>query len=437
MARPHIQVILAADAVPESLRAALQHTAATASFWPLAEALCGDPAANADALVIVVPPDTTGLTGPLRALFDRLAEHPRATLILGTDGRNPALEYPPSLPVTFGGASDEHDLSVRLATILEMRGSLDSLHRGLLANRRSGESFAQRYTSQLRLASQVQREFLPETLPRFGAVSFQVVFRPVDYVSGDIYDVRRLDEDHVGIALADASGHGIPAALLTVYIKRALRGKEIENGAYRILAPDEVLAALNDDILEAHLSECPFVAAVYAVLNVRTLEMSLARGGAPYPLYRTADGRVHVIEVPGGVVGVEPATHFEVATLHLEPGDSVLLYSDGLERIVVPPSPAERIPESLRRAAGRIGGWVRPARAADGDDTGSDSGGVALATLAEGGGCPVSESAWCGALGAHGPGAALEQLSCRQRALRRMGYPLDDLTVLAIQVDPE
>ena len=83
------------------------------------------------------------------------------------------------------------------------------------------------------------------------------------------------------MAVADATGHGIPAALLTVYIKRALRGKEIENGSYRILSPDEVLSRLNDDILDARLSECQFVAAVYAVLNTTTLELTVARGGAP------------------------------------------------------------------------------------------------------------------------------------------------------------
>lgn len=436
MARPHIQVILAADAVPEGLRTALQRTAATTSFWPLAKAVRLNATASADVFVIVVPPDTSELLGPLRVLFDRLAEHPRPTLIVSTDGRMPTLEYPPAVPVAFSSGLNEHDLTVRLTTMLEMRSSLDSLHRGLLANRRNGESLTRRYLSQLRLASQVQREFLPESLPRFGPVSFRVVFRPIDYVSGDIYDVRRLDEEHVGIALADASGHGIPAALLTVYIKRALRGKEIENGAYRILTPAEVLATLNDDILEAHLSECPFVAAVYAVLNIRTLEMSLARGGAPYPLYRSGDGQVHLVETPGSVVGVDPAAHFAATTLELQPGDSVLFYSDGLERIVTPPSASEHIPDGLRRAAGRVGGWgATAARAVGGDAAGSDSGAVALATIPDGGTSPMTRSAWCETLRTQGPAVALEQLSCRQRALRRMGYPLDDLTVLAVQVD--
>lgn len=453
MVRPHIQVILIADTVPESLRAALHRTNATAGFAPLTEALHGDLMATADAVVIVVPDDITGLTGPLRLLFERLAEHPRATLILTASGNpQPPPDHPPTVPVSCGHGLDAQDLSVRLAMMLEMRDSLDSLHRGLLANRRSGDSLAKQYISQLRLASQVQREFLPETLPRFGPISFNVLFRPVDYVSGDIYDVHRLDEDHLGIALADASGHGIPAALLTVYIKRALRGKEIEHGSYRILAPDEVLHRLNEDILDAHLTECPFVAAIYAVLNTRTLEMSLARGGAPYPIHRAADGGLCTLESPGGVVGVLPQARFEVRQVQLHPGESVLMFSDGLERIVAPQQIGGDVPEELRRAACRIAGWSTAAaqsaaRGADvpGDTSSPDSssGSVALATLpAEEAdapppmtGDPTLHSTWAATLQSDGPAAALEQLASRQRALRRMGYPLDDLTVLALHVD--
>jgi hypothetical protein len=426
MARPHIQVVLASVAVPESLRAVLQQAGATASFWPLAEAVHGNPIANADAVVLVVPADTASLTGQLRALFDRIVEHPRPTLVMSTDVQTPALECPPRVPVVFAAGADERDLAIRLTTLLDMRSSFDALPRGLSANRRHREGVIQRYMGQLRLASQVQREFLPEALPRFGPVYFQVVYRPIDYVSGDIYDVRRLDEDHVGIALADASGHGIPAALLTVYIKRALRGKEIKNGSYRILTPAEVLAALNDDILDAQLSECPFVAAVYAVLNIRTLELSLARGGAPYPLYRDRAGQVRLIQSPGGVVGVDADARFEVATLQMQPGDSILFYSDGLERVVAPAG-------SPRRTAEPVGARVRSAVRVIGGDA-EDAGGVAVATLADQSDGPLTQSGWCATLAAAGPVAALEQLSCRQRALRRIGYPLDDLTVLAVQV---
>jgi len=493
MPQPHIQVILADDAIPTALQAALQRTGATAGFAPLAEALRGDRPSTADAVVIVVPDDTGPVAGPLRVLFDKLAEHPRATLVMRANGTPaPPITHPAALPVAFAGACEEHDLSGRLSTMLEMRTSLDSLHQGLVHHRRSGENIARRYVNQLRLASQVQREFLPEELPRFGAVSFDVLFRPVDYVSGDIYDVHRLDEDHVGIALADATGHGIPAALLTVYIKRALRGKEIENGSYRILSPDEVLLRLNDDILDAHLTECPFVAALYAVLNMHTYELTLARGGAPFPILRTASGQVKLIESQGSVVGVLPNSHFELMTVQMQPGDSLVLYSDGLERIVSPEQAASDVPAGLRRAASRLSGVRRmlPSRNDDGGEPGTvattavgathgeiaTAGALAAAsaraaqvsTLTTNGpvkrtaltapsrnggrfgghaggsssGAPnasahdlVTESTWYATLRDRGTVAAMEQAAGRQRALRRMGYPLDDLTLLTVQID--
>jgi serine phosphatase RsbU (regulator of sigma subunit) len=462
MARPSIQVILGDDGVPAALHAALQELDVTAVFWPLTDIVRRDPT-TADALVVVVPQHAEPLATLLRKLFDRLAEHPRATLVLTPGGDMPAaLEHPAMVPVAHCAGHDQHELAVRLSMLLEMRESLESLHNGLLARRRSGESVTRRYVSQLRLASQVQREFLPETLPDFGPFRFDVLFRPVDYVSGDIYDVHRLDEEHIGIALADASGHGIPAALLTVYIKRALRGKEIENGSYRILPPNEVLDRLNEDILDAHLHECPFVAAAYGVLNTRTYELTIARGGAPYPILRTAAGRMQLLDPPGSVVGVLPEARFQIQTTRLAPGDSVVFYSDGLERVVAPEATVRDVPEVLEQAAAQVGDTAdqlltlaaaphTPATFAPtdhvhfcptcGDDlpvppcptayvghAADDPESVAPHDI-------VSQSPWFDLVRRQGVTEALRDAGQRQRSLRQMGYPLDDLTMIALHVD--
>lgn len=475
MARPHVQVILVDANVPHPLKSALERIDASATFWPLAEALRGEPVQRADAVVIVLPHAAADLRGPLKVLFDRFAEHPRAILVLTPDGQpHPHLPHPATVPVSFDGGLDEHDLAVRLTTLLEMRESLDSLHRGMLANRHSEQSVARRYMNQLRLASQVQRGFLPETLPDCGPVRFSVLFQPVDFVSGDIYDIQRLDEEHVGIALADASGHGIPAALLTVYIKRALRGKEIDGGTYRILSPDDVLRRLNEDILDAHLTECPFVATVYAVLNTRTLELTLARGGTPYPIYRNPAGELQLLHSAGSVVGVLPNATFDVCRVQLEPGSTALFFSDGLERIVAPRQTGGEMPRELRRTAERIAAWNVAGAEAAGRAI-EHAAALEMGALAQVGATPaagtataledapsasaersrvvstllvrvppsgphaampdlVTRSAWGNTLRREGTGAALEQLARRQRALRRVGYPLDDLTVIALQV---
>ena len=88
---------------------------------------------------------------------------------------------------------------------------------------------------EMRLAARLQQDFLPRSLPEVGAVRFGVLFRPVSWLSGDIYDIARLDETHVGFYVVDAMGHGMPAALLTMFVKKALQTKRIIGNTYQII----------------------------------------------------------------------------------------------------------------------------------------------------------------------------------------------------------
>ncbi|MBU0638358.1 MAG: serine/threonine-protein phosphatase [Planctomycetes bacterium] len=469
MPRPHVQVVLGVDEVPQPLEVALQRMGATASFCPLLEALRGGLSPSADAVVVVAPDNTREISDQLKVLFDRLADSPRATLVVKPNGRYmPRLNHPPTVPVSFSSGLSAEELATRLTTMVEMRPSLEYLHRGMMATAKNEQAAAKRYKNQLQLASQVQREFLPESLPRYGPVAFSALFRPVDYVSGDIYDVQRLDECHVGIAVADATGHGIPAALLTVFIKRALRGKEIENGSYRLLAPDEVLTRLNEEILEANLTECRFVAATYAVLNIQTLQLAIARGGTPYPILRRADGTARLVRPRGGVVGVMPEATYTVEEIQLERGDALVIYSDGLDKLVVPQPPLHALTEVFAHAANLIREQSASDRATGNIGNGPGSGGfgveawansaasqrrtvsyaapaMAVCEAEPGTSTPrrvtmapdeeVTRSTWYEVLRQHGAAVAMDQLTVRFDMLRRIGHSLDDLTVLAVQVD--
>jgi hypothetical protein len=91
-----------------------------------------------------------------------------------------------------------------------------------------------RMHEELQLAAMIQRELLPRELPEVHGVTFGTLWRPANYVSGDIFDVCRLDEDHVGVFLTDAVGHGVPAALMTMVISRSLMMREPVGDSYRI-----------------------------------------------------------------------------------------------------------------------------------------------------------------------------------------------------------
>ncbi|HEY1685253.1 MAG TPA: SpoIIE family protein phosphatase, partial [Tepidisphaeraceae bacterium] len=150
-----------------------------------------------------------------------------------------------------------------------------ALHEELAVLRRRDETLndhMHQLDEELRLASRLQRDFLPKNFPELGPVRFHVLFRPAGYVSGDIYDVIRLDENHVGFYVADAVGHGIPAALLTMFLKRALVTKEILPSGYRLLPPSESLAQLNQCLVDQGLAHTTFATALYGMINTRSLE---------------------------------------------------------------------------------------------------------------------------------------------------------------------
>lgn len=188
---------------------------------------------------------------------------------------------------------------------------------------------------ELRMAAQFQREFLPNELPDIDPISFHVLYRPAGYVSGDIYDVQRLDEHHIGFFVADAVGHGVPAALMTVYIKRSLRGKRIDPTApngYALLSPAQALAQLNADMISTQNGKVRFATACYGVLDLRTMQLTMARAGHPFPmLLRGEDDHVETVEPEGGLLGVFEDEIYDETTVDLKPGDRLLIYSDGFE----------------------------------------------------------------------------------------------------------
>jgi sigma-B regulation protein RsbU (phosphoserine phosphatase) len=191
--------------------------------------------------------------------------------------------------------------------------------------------YMQRLDDELRLAARLQQDFLPKQLPRVGPVRFEALWRPAGYVSGDLYDVVRLDETHVGFYLADAVGHGVPAALLTMYLRHALPTKEITADAYRLLDPGEALGRLNDALLAQRLAIGTFCTACYGVLNTRTLELRLASAGHPDPLLFRGDDPAVTLRADGALLGVFEGERYVSATHQLRPGDRLLLFSDGIE----------------------------------------------------------------------------------------------------------
>jgi len=211
---------------------------------------------------------------------------------------------------------------------------IDSLRAEVNVLRRRDETlkfYMHRLDEELRLAARLQQDFLPKLLPQVGNITFHTLYRPAGYVSGDLYDVMRLDERNVGFYMADAVGHGMPAALLTMFLKNALVTKDISPAGYRLLSPAQTMKRLNDALVEQNLSQATFATAVYGYVNSATLRMTFARGGHPSPILLGTDGNVQFLEADGSLLGIFPDEAFGETTVQLHPGDRVFVFTDGIE----------------------------------------------------------------------------------------------------------
>lgn len=273
----------------------------------------------------------------LQLLADALASHRLTGVVLspGTIGVVPG-DDDPLMQAPADISADE--LWGRIAAIQQYRPLLRRMEEQVSGMQRLGKKLNEQFVEvdqELRLASRLQRDFLPKQLPSVGDIRFHVIYRPATWVCGDVYDVQRLDESVIGFYLADAVGHGVAAGLLTMFIKQAIVGKRIVQDGYFIVPPEDVLNRLNSQLADQQLPNCQFVTACYATVDLRTCEICLARGGHPHPIHVGIDGTCVEVRTVGGLLGIFHEETFPSTSLVLEPGEKLVLYSDGLEDMII------------------------------------------------------------------------------------------------------
>lgn len=226
------------------------------------------------------------------------------------------------------------ELQGRFAMIDRFHAHLAKLEGELARVERLSRDLTNRFAEvdqELRLASRLQRDFLPDLGEPIKNVQFESMYRPASWVSGDIFDVFQINDHCTGFYLADAVGHGMAASLLTMFIRRVLLASSPAGNNEELLEPSEALARINDALTNQDLPNCQFVTACYGVIDHRTLRLRIARGGHPHPILVAADGGVAELKSQGGLLGIFPGESYETLETQLHVGDRVLLYTDGAE----------------------------------------------------------------------------------------------------------
>ena len=179
--------------------------------------------------------------------------------------------------------------------------------------------------NELDVARGMQQTILPTQFPKSPAYSVFGKMQAASNVGGDFYDVLFLSDGRIGLAVADVSGKGVPAALFMMSSRTLLKGSAIGVGP-----PGGVLREVNELLLEDN-REAMFVTVLYAIYNPATRELSYANGGHNSPLVVHANGTSTLLPLTDGIaLGIVPDLEYKQQTVTLSPGDTVLFYTDGV-----------------------------------------------------------------------------------------------------------
>ncbi|MEZ0395154.1 MAG: GAF domain-containing protein [Anaerolineales bacterium] len=189
----------------------------------------------------------------------------------------------------------------------------------------------ERLEQEVQVARQIQETFLPDRLPEIPGWDLAASWRTAREVGGDFYDVFELPGGRLGLFIADVSDKGVPAALFMALTRTLVRAV-----VYDLPSPAEALRRVNALILPDNEQEM-FVTAFYAVVDLQSGRLTYANAGHNPPLLRRAETTdLASLERTGAALGILPDLPLEDRSLEMQPGDCLLLYTDGLSEAFSP-----------------------------------------------------------------------------------------------------
>jgi serine phosphatase RsbU (regulator of sigma subunit) len=237
----------------------------------------------------------------------------------------------------------------------------------------------QRMKRDLDAAARVQQTLLPDNLPEVEGLTFAWSYKPCDELAGDALNIVRINDGLIAMYLLDVSGHGVPAALLSVTATRSLSPGA--GGAASVVAgpganpqavdPAQVASRLNSLYPMASNGNHYFTM-IYGLLDVRTRRFRFTDAGHPGPILAPAGGPPRRLEASGFPIGMIDGAEYDETVVELQPGDRLYLHSDGLteevnaqneqfgdERLLaaIAADPSLSLSDSVESLVGRISAW--------------------------------------------------------------------------------
>ena len=186
------------------------------------------------------------------------------------------------------------------------------------------EEGLQQLAGHLQAAAAIQKKLLPEQAPRLEGFDIAILLQSSTSVSGDFYDFIPLSETQIGLVLGDVKGNGIPAALLMVMIRTALRLL-----CYEEDTPASILKRINDLVVRDTEADL-FATMVYGILDIANATFTYSNGGHCYPFHWKTTNEMGVLKTQGMLIGAFEEATFSSDISSLSPGDVLVFYTDGI-----------------------------------------------------------------------------------------------------------
>ncbi len=200
-----------------------------------------------------------------------------------------------------------------------------------------------RIEDDLKAAAWMQASLLPAASPKALGVKSEWRFRPSRYVAGDTLNIFPIDQNQVAFYLLDVSGHGVPAAMLSVTLSMLLtpdnapgsplKRFDAASQTYLTVPPEEAIAELNRRFQSR---DDQYFTMIYGLLETRSLMLRFSQAGHPNPLLIQKGCHMRVLGSGGSPVGILPQAEYDSIQVQLDPGDRLVLYSDGVTECANP-----------------------------------------------------------------------------------------------------